>query len=390
MKFVYKLILSIVFLLIPSGVFASTINTIFDQKFDTRISDQTQTTYATPTTIYITQVTTSSPELQKNPSLWVKALYYYSITRLHFADIPYNYLVDSNGQIYEGKSGGVGTKPELKDTSGGIIIGYLSNDTTLNNRVNSALYNLVDTLSSTWGISNLSVVKFSIDQQEGQLTKLVPEEFNGEFKQSILETFSGWKGYTSESLSYKAKIEEVTYNPDVVIGSKLHVIVEVKNLNDFTWLTDKTPIYISVKDSVESKFAVNGIWDSFSKPTHIENKAVKPGETVTFEFDLSPQVAPGEASEKFVIQKFDSQPFTDSEFEVKFNIVKGDKTLVEVHSTEYGFANIRECQWYSCKIIDTVDNGTVYILLAEENGWMKIQYTESTAGWVFSRYMRKI
>lgn len=390
MKFTAKLILSIFFLLIPAWVFASTINTISDQKFDTTISDQTQTKYITPTTIYISQITTTSSELQRNPSLWVKALYYYSITRLHFADIPYNYLVDSNGIIYEGRSGGIGANPELKDAQGSILIGYLSNDSVLSNRASSSIYNLVDSLASTWGISNISVTKLNIEQQEGQLTKLVPVELTGEFKQSIVDVFAGWKGYASEKLTYKAKVEEVTYNKEATIGTKLHVTVKIKNLNDFSWLTDKNPIYISTKDSNESNYAVNGVWDSTTKPSHISNAVIKPGETATLEFDMSAQVAPGEVSEKFVIQKFDKQPFADTEFEVKFNIVKGDKTLVQVSSAEYGFANIRECQWYSCKIIDTVDNGVVYILISEENGWMQIQYNENTVGWVFSRYMKKI
>jgi len=390
MKSFFKLIFTISLLLVPASVFAYTINTVTDQKFDETIADQTQTKYVTPTTIYISQITTTSPELQKNPSLWVKTLYYYSITRLHFADLPYNYLVDTNGAIYEGRSGGIGANPELRDAQGSILIGYLSNDSVLTNRASTSLRSLVDSTASTWGIANLSVVKLTISQQEGQLSKLVPEELTGEFKQSVLDTFSGWTGYTTEKLEYKAKTEEVTYNKEVTIGSKLHVTVKVKNLNDFTWLTDKNPVYISAKDVKQSRFAINGVWDSFTKPTHISDKAILPGETATFEFDLSAQIAPGETSEKFVVQKFDAQPFAETEFEVKFNIVKGDKTLVQVASSEYGFANIRECQWYSCKIIDTVDNGVVYILLAEENGWMKIQYTENTVGWVFSRYMKKI
>jgi hypothetical protein len=390
MKSAFKLVLSILFLLIPVRVFAYSVNTIADQKFDTTISDQTQTKYVTPTTIYISQITTTSSELQRNPSLWVKALYYYSITRLHFADIPYNYLVDANGVIYEGRTGGIGANPELKDAQGSILIGYLSNDSVLSNRASSSIYNLVDSLASTWGISNISVIKLNIEQQDGQLTKLVPVELSGEFKQSIIDVFAGWKGYTSEKLVYKAKVEEVSYAKEVVIGSKLHVIVKVKNMNDFAWLTDKNPVYISTKDSKESRFAVNGVWDSTTKPAHVSNTVIKAGETATFEFDMSAQVAPGEISEKFVVQKFDKQPFADTEFEVKFNVVKGDKILVQVASSEYGFANIRECQWYSCKIIDTVDNGVVYILISEENGWMQIQYTENTVGWVFSRYMKKI
>ncbi len=148
----------------------------------------------------------------------------------------------------------------------------------------------------------------------------------------------------------------------------MHVVAKVKNMNDFTWLTDKYPIYISTADGKDSMFAINGVWDSFSKPTHIENKAVLPGESVTLGFDLYARITPGEVTQNFVFEKNVDNIFANSFFEVKFNIVKGTKTLVQVSSSEYGFANIRKCQWYSCPIIDSVDNGVVFVLLSEENG----------------------
>lgn len=390
MKTVLKLIISILFFFIPSSVFAYTVNTISDQNFDLSISDQTNTIYKTPNIIYISQVTTDSPSLEDNPSLWVKTLYYYSITRLHFADIPYNYLVDSNGQIYEGRSGGIGANPELVNGEGSVLIGYISNNPILSNRASTSIYALVDNIASNYGVQSISVVDLKIIQKEGQLTKLQVAESSGDFKQSVIDTFEGWVGYTSEKLSYKAEIEEVTYEKEVEIGSKLHVTVKVKNMNTFTWLTDKYPIYISTSENQDSGFAINGVWDSFSKPTHIENKAIKPGESTTLEFDLYARIAPGEATQTFVLEKNANSIFDNSVFEVKFSVVKGTKTLVQVSSSEYGFANIRTCQWYSCQIIDSVDNGVVFVLLEEENGWMKIQYTQDSVGWVFSRYMKKI
>jgi len=390
MKTVFKTIIFAILFLLPSSVFAYSVNTISDQHFDQSISDQTNTIYKTPNIIYISQVSTESSQLGNNPSLWVKALYYYSITRLHFADIPYNYLVDSNGQIYEGRAGGVGANPELENQAGSILIGYLSNNPILSNRASTSIYTLADYLAYKYGIPSFSVVDLKIVQKEGQLSKLQVTESSGDFKQSVADAFSGWKGYSFESLSYNAKIEEVTYEKEVEIGTKLHVSVKVKNMDDFTWLTDKFPIYISTADGKDSGFAINEVWDSFSKPTHIENKAVKPGESVTLEFDLYARTAPGEAVQNFVFEKNAENVFESSSFEVKFNVVKGTKILVQVASSQYGFANIRKCQWYSCEIIDSVDNGVVFVLLSEENGWMKIQFTEDTVGWVFSRYMKKI
>ena len=390
MKTVLKSIILALFFFLPYSVFAYTVNTTSDQNFDISLSDQTNTVYKTPNIIYISQITTESSSLEANPSLWVKTLYYYSITRLHFADIPYNYIVDSNGKIYEGRSGGVGANPELENQEGSLLIGYLSNNPILSNRAASSIQTLANDLGSKYGIPTFSVVNLKIIQKEGQLSKLQIAESSGDFKQSVTDALEGWTGYTSEKLSYNAKIEEVTYNKEVEIGTKLHVTVKVKNMDDFTWLTDKYPIYISTADGEDSGFAINGVWDSFSKPTHIENKAVKPGESVTLEFDLYARTAPGEAVQNFVLQKNAGSIFADSSFEVKFSVIKGTKTLVQVSSSEYGFANIRTCQWYSCEIIDSVDNGVVFVLLSEENGWMQIQYTESSVGWVFSRYMKKI
>lgn len=390
MKTALKLIVFALICFFPYKVFAYTINTISDQNFDTSISDQTNVEYKTPNVIYISQITTSSPQLSDNPSLWVKTLYYYSITRLHFADIPFNFLVDSSGKIYEGKSGGIGANPEIENDTGSILIGYLSNNPILSNRASSTIYELVDTISSQYGIQSIQAKSLKISSSEGQLAKFQVSDAAGDFNQSVSEIFQDWQGYTTGNLSYKAKIEDVAYEPEVSIGSRLHISVKVTNMNDFAWLTDVHPIYISTADGNDSGFAINGVWDSFSKPTHIENKAVKPGESVTLEFDLFARTTPGEAAQSFVLARNNETIFADSSFELKFNIVKGDKTLVQVASSEYGFANIRNCQWYSCKILDSVDNGTVFILLSEENGWMQIQYSEDTVGWVFSRYMKKI
>lgn len=392
MKTVFKSLFALLFCFFPVYVFAFDLSTRTDQKFDETISDQTSTIYAAPTVIYVSQISTQSSELEKNPALWIKSLYYYSITRLHFADIPYNYIVDTNGSIYQGRSGGVGANPEMQDsTQGCVLIGYLSNDSSITNRASTAMYNLIDTLGSQWGISSVKSVGLEIASSQGQLSKLVPVSIDNDFSQSVTALMSGWSGYTSESLTYKAKVESVTYEKDVEIASKLHVTVKIKNMNDFVWLTDKDPIYISTVSGTDSEYAINGVWDSFSKPTHISNKAILPGEEATFEFDLLAQVAPGSATEQFQIEKSNTLVFQDSQFSIDFNINKGEKQLVEVNSTEYGFVNIRECQWFSCKILDTVDNGAVYILLDEtDNGWMEIQYTPDTVGWVFSRYMKKI
>jgi len=386
-----KLVVAIIALMLfPLGAFAFSYYSIESQEFDKTLSDKTDTIYTNPTKIYITQVTTDSEELSRDPATWVKALYYYSITRLYLSDIPYTYLLDESGLIYQGTEGGVGANPQLKDVDGAVTIGYLSNNTSLTNRASDSLYEMVEDISSNWGISNLSIVDLLINQQEGQLSTISARESSGDFANSVREALVDWEGYEEENLEYKVRIEEIEYEEEIPIGERLKVRIKMRNMNDFIWFTDKDPIYVSVKGGEESEFAINQEWDSFTKPASISDKNILPGETVEVEFNLEAKVYLGQASESFEILKFEGQPFENSDFEVKFNITRGDKQLVQVNSIRYGFVNIRDCRWYSCEILDSADNGAIFILEGEESGWSRIRFGVEQFGWVNSAYLKKI
>ena len=386
-----KLVVAIITLMLfPLSVFSFSYYSVESQEFDKTLSDKTDTIYTNPTKIYITQVTTESEELARDPATWAKALYYYSITRLYLTDIPYTYLLDESGLIYQGTEGGIGANPQLKEVDGAVTIGYLSNNTSLTNRASDSLYQMVEDISSNWGISDLSVVELLINQQEGQLSTISARESTGDFANSVREALVDWKGYEEENLEYKVRIEEIEYEEEIPIGERLKVRVKMRNMNDFIWFTDKDPIYVSVKGGEESEFAINQEWDSFTKPASISDKNVLPGETVEVEFNLEARVFLGEASESFEILKFDGKPFDNSDFEIKFNITRGDKQLVQVNSVRYGFVNIRDCRWYSCEILDSADNGAIFILEGEESGWSRIRFGVDQFGWVNSAYLKKI
>ncbi|MHC1716501.1 MAG: SH3 domain-containing protein [Candidatus Dojkabacteria bacterium] len=385
-----KLLIVALMLFLPYKVLAFSFFSSQTQQFDTSLSDQSGLIYTNPKKIYVSQVTTESPSLSRNPSQWVKSLYYYCITRLHFADVPYTYLLDENGIIYQGRTGYIGANPELKNVDGAIVIGYLSNSPSLTSRAVSSLSQMVEEMSHDWGISSMRTIRLNINEEEGKLTTVVAEDTTGEFVTSVADALKEWKGYKVGSLKYKAKIEEVDFPDEAEIGSRVTVKVKLKNTNEFPWFTDKDPIYISVKDGKESKYSINKDWDSFSKPLSINDKVILPSESVELTFNMEARILIGEANEKFELLKFEKQPFEGSGFEVKFKITKGKNTLVKVSSGEYGFANIRECKWFTCKILDSVDNGGIFILLKEEDGWSKVRYGSDTEGWVMSRFLKKI
>jgi len=383
-------LLVVVFFLLPSKTYAFSSYSIETQKFDTSLADQTTTIYSTPQKIYVTQITSSAQEVSKNPSLWVKTLYYYYITRLALPDIPYTYMIDENGTIYQGKQGYQGANVPSEDLKNVVLIGYLSNNGNITSRAQSSLKEVVESLSERWNIESVKPVKLKITKSEGALSELNVLDTTGEFSTSVNETFANWKPSSPKPLPYKVKMESLEYPKESVIGGRIKVKVTYKNMNDFVWFVKDEPIYLSVKDGKESPLAVNKVWDSFSKPVSITDKEIKPGDNLEIEFELEAKVLVGEVKESFVLQELDGEPFPGSEFEVKFSVVKGDNVLVQVVSPEYGFLNIRKCKWASCEVIDAVKDGSVFILLEEKDGWGKIKYSEDIEGWGLMRYLKKI
>jgi Bacterial SH3 domain/PEGA domain len=75
--------------------------------------------------------------LPSAPSTWAKGIYYHALNHLRLVDLPFQYLIDESGKIYEGRSGGknsvtfdpgaslenIASAPTLKP--GIVMVGYL-------------------------------------------------------------------------------------------------------------------------------------------------------------------------------------------------------------------------------------------------------------------------
>lgn len=375
---------------LPSVVDAFSFYSVTSQKFDTSLLDKTSQTYSEPNKILVTPVNTVSPALSRDPAKWVRFLYYYSITRLHLKDLPYTYLLDESGLIYQGKSGYIEADAGIEDADGAIVIGYLSNNPVMTSRAKSSLKEIVDELSTKWNITEIEAITLDIKKNDKDISAISFKPATGEFLKSVKELFSDWKGNKVNNLKYKAKIENLQYSKEVKVLERSKVTLTVTNMNDFVWFTDKDPIYIATANGKNSGFAINQVWESFSRPVSISDKVILPNESVELSFEMEAKVKVGEVKESFVLLKFKDQPFEDSSFDIVLNIVKGDNSLVEVVSPKYGFVNIRECQWSSCKILETVDEGSVFILLEEKDNWSRVKFGLESEGWIVSRYLKKI
>jgi hypothetical protein len=352
--------------------------------FDKSLVQGIEYSYQEPTKILFTQIEGRYDTLALNPEEFLDTIYYYSITKLKLVNMPFHYAIDESGNTYK-------TAPydKLKITDDKyIVVGYLSNNGQVTNNAANSILDLAQDLSYRYGINDYEIHSYSLSQTENSFSKLTLSDANDLFINSIDKTLEDWEVNDREHLKYSAVIENVEYENAVVVGQKLHVKVLVKNNNDFVWSSDKNPIYVSTVDSEESIFAVNEVWDSFDKPTHIQSDTyVLPGETVEIQFDLDPKVLPGKHSAKFNLLKFKEEPFSGSEFTVDFNVEKGDQDLVKIISPEAGYVNIRNCRRFSCEQVDVVNDGEVYpIVEYHESCWYKIAYGENKEGWFYCPY----
>jgi hypothetical protein len=358
-----------------------------NENFDVSLVSGLEYQYQEPSKLLFTQIEGNYDTLNLNTKEYLDTIYYYSITKLKLGNIPFHYAIDENGEIFKTHS-----NDALKITDERyIVIGYLSNNSQISNKAQASFLEIANDLSYQYGISQYDVKSYNIEQSEDSLSKLNLVDSRELFSTSINTVLQNWEISDREHHTYESEIVSVEHEESVEIGKTLAVKVTIKNLNDFTWFSNRYPIYISVKDSKESIYAVNKEWDSFSKPISISSdRYVLPNETIELTFNLDPKVLPGENSEAFNILKFEDEVFAGSEFTVNFNVEKGENKLVRLTSPEYGFINIRECRWYSCEKIEVANDGEVYIVVKEEEGWYQILFGQDKEGWVYSKYAKEI
>jgi hypothetical protein len=387
------LIISLVLLstiLFPKNALAFTYTKRSDMGIDESISDQSAKQFVAPTEIAIVNVTSSIDAYALFPQEWVKSIYYYSITRLGYLDIPFTYLVDRDGKIYEGRNGGIAIDPETNTKKGTVVVGYLSNSTDITGFASTSFKQIISEISYTWAVARNKVYAGVMTYTTGdnKISKSTITKINDEFAQNLLPVFNTSTYSSTEHINYKAEIKDLTYSPTVKSTDKFTVNLTVVNKNDFPWFTTKNPVYVSTANLKSSPFFENGKWESFSKAYAIADKTIMPGEEVKISFDMRAMLLPGEYSQKFVLMKVPKTIFSDSSFKVSFKVIKGDYNLVRV--VNISSLNVRECPGPNCKIVSAVGENQVLVMLEHDMGWYKVRYDDKRSGWVYGKYIQEL
>ncbi|MCX6744353.1 MAG: N-acetylmuramoyl-L-alanine amidase [Candidatus Parcubacteria bacterium] len=326
-------------------------------RFDSNGTNLWPEEYYTPQKFVIHH--TAGEKANLDPRATVRAIYYYHAVERGWGDIGYNYLIDSKGNIYEGRFGGeatVGGHAYLRNrnTIGIAILGCY--DTGLNEK-KKADCNTPDNLTEATkqALNKLIAVK----SQEFNIDPLGQSEFHGQILANVIghrdvgsTTCPGNLIYDAlpqtRQLAYNALIDLGGYKKPLPTGAQF-VRLSASEINIEE--TKTADVYVEYKNTGQEPW--RGYEDNYLyvSDTHLKNKIAKldtfkialasdkdeipenqtaypvfklmggnvyPGEIGKFKMTLS---APAQATEtkKFVLAWQDKGYFPDTDFAITLN-----------------------------------------------------------------------
>ncbi|MBU0731543.1 N-acetylmuramoyl-L-alanine amidase [Patescibacteria group bacterium] len=246
----------------------------------------------------------------------VRAIYYWHAVVLGWGDIGYNFLVDGQGNVYEGRYGGNGvvgahTYNDIKNinynegTIGISVMGCYDTDGCSD----------PDKFTKTIRASLTSLIAQQARQQQikpkGKSTIFDVKTKNivGHRKLDAT-TCPGnrivskmWKirniarnKYYNNQYFWRGKFKDSTVRTAYLTRTTVDVTVKYKNTGIRTWGKNKTwlKMYNNNKDDKVSEFRHKKSWGDLYGKFYFEEEKVKPGETATFNFKMRTPKKAGE------------------------------------------------------------------------------------------------
>ncbi len=374
-----------------------------DVPVDDNLADLSVNNYSPASKILLVRISPPQGMQYSDSSEWYKGFYYYTITKLGFRDVPFSYVVTWQGDVFQGRGGGVDVKPLIAAESQGnfgnsVLIAYFDNGREVTNSGEQALIEVVSKVMGENGIGKAAISANDVFiQSEGEeVTEsglIISSTASGEWGDMVNEVKAGSSAEGSSARAHKGSVEEVEYVEEVEGGNNFVVTARIKNEGDFPWYSSGEKItYVATSDERghESAFFVNDKWASFSRVVTFEEDWIAPGETAEFSFEMAVPLIPGEYSEKFELVETHDNWIADTQFTVSFTVSAGDYNLVEVQDTETGSLNVRSCTSVNCDQVAEVVPGDVLINLGKDGAWYKIRTSDGTEGWVYGKYIREL
>jgi hypothetical protein len=350
--------------------------------------------YSLPTKLTI--VTIDKKDISSTNYVDIQELYYYFTTRSGLGGLPFRYIVDSNGQVYEGNKFGDEIKNGIENDS--ILIAYIQNsDTELSISSIDSLKSIVLQVINKYAISpeNISIknLKYSFgDKFRLEEIKLV--NVSEEWEQDITYLKEDLTDeYGPSEISYKLELLEVTVPTEELEPTSLvDIKIKIKNSGDFNVYAGSTSnVFVTRTNPLDenSLFYISDEWDSLSRVSVLsKSERLMAGEEKEFTFKIYVPLYPPERSEDFTLIDPMGNQVADSDFKITLKIKESDASIIEITDTPTGYLNVRNTPGLG-EVLTKVNPGERFIVLDYQNGYYKIN-ANGKEGWVVNTYVKRI
>ena len=323
---------------------------------------------------------------------WIKGIYYYTVERLGYPTLPYHYLIDSDGNVFDSKSSDDRVL-NIKDVNENtIVIGYLTqaNATSFTEDTKSALGDLIIDVVNRNGVKledvSVSGLRFT-KQVSNNNVFLEKTDIFGLWSNSLNSIKDSIKDrYSPKQREYNIAVNSTSIlKTDVVAAEETDGTIKITNKGPTNiYIGDSTYLVVEKSDGSNSKFYLNNVWVSQSQfPAVNELQTFKVDQTIDIPFKVKAPLYIGEQVEDFKIKLVGNGNLNSDSFQIKLNVQRGDKKIIQIRETETNFLRVRSEPSTAAEEIGRVDSGGRYIVLEEnEDGFYKIDLGGGSSGWV--------
>ncbi len=333
---------------------------------------------------------------------WFKGIYYYTIQRLGYNDIPFHYIVSKDGETIKGNDSGLEAQLPISDfSSSGVVVAYLtdSKSTSFSESSIKPLTELLTDLCNQAAISPLSITLSGLKierDKKNQTVKTVASEIYGSWGSSLEEVkASVLANYSPVRKNYRVDIIETTLpEGEQVAGGESEASIKIRNSGEFgIYGGTESTLYLTKSDGSASRFYLNTVWSSQSQLSLLDdNQKILPGEELTVELPLKIPLFPGRLAESFTLSNQTGQRIETNGTELAVQIASAGKQIVEISNT-YGEAfNVRALPSTSSETLKIVSAGERFFLVEEnlETLWSRIDLLDGRSGWIARWHLKFI
>ncbi len=293
----------------------------------------------------------TDPALIQTPTEWLRGLYYHAVVHLLLPDLPFQYLIDPAGVVYEGRSGG--NWAVTTDISSGLLS------------------------SSQAPITRPGVVEV------GYLgAKEVSPAAGESFRKLVL-----WLGQPPKLAALAGPLTDVT----VDAGKQVEVSLSFHNSGFATWSNFGDQRVLLSSGARISIFYTSGNWVDNTHPATLNQTYTPNGQDGKFKFLLTAPAYGGDFDEIFNLTQ-GARVAEGSEIHLKVHVSGPPKPVaqVKIEDTGVGFLRVRSGSGVGYAEIARVIPGETYELLSEQSGWYQIKLKDGRSGWVSAQFVTKL